>query len=109
MGRLGTTSDGFDGVVPGSPMLQVGGAQEAVRVAPPELLRAVALLAPVVLVVVENRATSGLVVLQVRGGVGMGMPVNLYKVSTAVAVTDTLLPKLTVIEFPAWPWPAIWR
>ena len=40
------------GIVPGSPILQVGGVQEAVRVAPPRLARAVALLVPVVLVVV---------------------------------------------------------
>src|SRR5208283_902116 len=50
------------------PISQLGGAQEAVSVAPPRLLRAVALLAPAVLVVVVKAATSGLVVLQVSGG-----------------------------------------
>src|SRR5271156_4149392 len=109
MGRLGTTSEGFEGFVPGSPMLQVGGEQEAVSVAPPELMRAVALLLPVVFVVVAKRETSGLVVLQVRGGLGMGTPVNWYKLSTAVAVMDRLEPVFTMIEFPARLWPLIWR
>src|ERR1022692_116519 len=99
MGRLGTMTP--DGVTPGSPILQLGGVQEAVRVAPPELARVVALLTPVVSVAVLKLATSGLVVLQVRGGLGMGTPVNGYNVSTAVAVIDTLLPVFTVIEFPA--------
>src|SRR6202049_5276981 len=98
MGRLGRT-----------PILQLGGVQEAKTVAPPRLARAVALLIPEVLVVLLKAATSGLVVLQVRGGLGTGMPVNLYKVSTAVAVMDTLPPLFMVTEFPAWPWPPIWR
>src|ERR1039458_7573098 len=57
MGRLGRT-----------PILQVGGVQEAKTVAPPRLARAVALLIPVVVVLLLKAATSGLVVLQVRGG-----------------------------------------
>src|SRR5271157_140569 len=97
MGRLGRT-----------PILQVGGVQEAKRVAPPRLLRAVALLVPVVLVVLLKAATSGLVVLQVRGGLGTARPVKGYKVSIAVAVMDTLPPLFTVIEFPAEPCPPIW-
>src|ERR1022692_675779 len=107
MGRLGTITP--DGVRPGRPILQLGGVQEAVRVAPPELARAVALLAPVVLVRVPKPATSGLVVLQVRGGLGMGTPVKGYNVSTAVAVIDTLLPVFTVIESPARLCPPICR
>src|SRR5208282_2092411 len=107
MGRLGSSPDG---VKPGSPILQVGGVQEAVRVAPPRLLRAVAVLLPVLLVVVPKAATSGLVVLQVRGGLAsavlLAMPHN---VSTAIAVTGTLPPLFTVIEFPAEPSPPIWR
>src|ERR1700686_978830 len=88
------------------PILQLGGVQEAEPVAPPRLARAVALLIPEVLVVVVVKAaTSGLVVLQVRGGLGTVTP----KVSIAVAVTDTLPPLFTVIEFPAWLWPPIWR
>ena len=86
-------------------MLQLGGVHEAKTVAPPRLARAVALLIPEVLVVVVKAATSGLVVLQVRGGLGTVTP----KVSIAVAVMDTLPPLLTVIEFPAWLWPPIWR
>src|SRR5271157_1924548 len=98
MGRLGRT-----------PMLQVGGVQEAKTVAPPRLARAVALLIPVVLVVLLKAATSGLVVLQVRGGLVKGVKSAVwYRVSTAVAVMDTLPPLFTVIEFPAWPWPPIW-
>ena len=90
-------------------MLQVGGVQEAKRVAPPRLLRAVALLLPAVLVVVLKAATSGLVVLQVRGGLVRGVLLAMpYKVSTAVAVMATLVPVFTVIEFPDWPWLAIW-
>src|ERR1700675_4216391 len=87
------------------PILQLGGVQEAKTVAPPRLARAVALLIPVVLVVLVKAATSGLVVLQVRGGLGTVTP----KVSIAVAVMDTLPPLFTVIEFPAWLWPPIWR
>src|ERR1700687_907979 len=95
-----------------TPILQVGGVQEAVRVVPPRLARAVALLLPEVLVVLLKAAPSGLVVLQVRGGLAKGalspgaMPNN---VSTAVAVTDTAPPLFTGIEFPAWLWPPIWR
>ena len=59
----------------------------------------------VLLVVVLKAATSGLVVLQVRGGLGTATP----KVSIAVAVMDTLPPLFIVIEFPAWLWPPIWR
>src|SRR5712692_8496214 len=94
MGRPGRT-----------PILQLGGVQDAVMVVPPRLARAVALLVPVVLVVLLKAATSGWVVLQVRG-VLLAIP---YRVSTAVAVTDTLPPLFTVIEFPAWLWPPIWR
>src|ERR1035437_5662351 len=50
-----------------TPILQDGGEQEAVRVAPPRLARAAALLLPDVLVVVLKAATLGLVVLHVRG------------------------------------------
>src|SRR5208337_997281 len=92
-----------------TPILQVGGVQEAKTVAPPTLFRAVALLLPEVLVVVRKAATSGLVVLQVRGGLVRATPVYWYKVSTAVAVMGTLPPLFTVIEFPAAPWPPIWR
>src|ERR1700675_2597093 len=87
------------------PILQLGGVQEAETVAPPRLARAVALLIPEVLVVVVKAATSGLVVLQVRGGLGTVTP----KVSIAVAVMDTLPPLFMVTEFPAWLWPPIWR
>src|ERR1700674_4181969 len=93
MGRLGRT-----------PILQLGGVQEAKTVAPPRLARAVALLIPEVLVLLVKAATSGLVVLQVRGGLGTVTP----KVSRAVAVIDTLPPLFTVIEFPVWLWPPIW-
>ena len=62
-------------------MLQLGGLQEAVRVAPPELLRAEALLVPVVLVVVPKAITSGFDVLHVKGGLLRTLP----RVSTAVA------------------------
>src|SRR5260370_2295530 len=88
-----------------TPILQVGGVQDAKTVAPRRLARAVALLFPEVLVVRVKAATSGLVVLQVRGGLGTVTP----KVSSAVAVIDTLPPLFTVIEFPAWLWPPIWR
>src|SRR5712692_3409551 len=99
MGRPGRT-----------PILQLGGVQDAVMVVPPRLARAVALLVPVVLVVLLKAATSGLVVLQVRGGLRRGVLLAIpYRVSTAVAVTDTLPPLFTVIEFPAWLWPPIWR
>src|SRR5271157_631035 len=81
-----------------TPILQVGGVQEAKTVAPPKLLRAVAPLLPEVLVV-----------LQVRGGLDRATPVYWYNVSTAVAVMGTLPPLFTVIEFPAAPWPPIWR
>src|ERR1019366_2734788 len=91
-----------------TPILQVGGVQEAKTVAPPRLARAVALLLAELLVVLLKAATSGLVVLQVRGGLGRVTPVNLYKVSIAVAVMDTLPPLFTVTEFPAWPCPPIW-
>ena len=84
--------------------------QEAERVAPPRLLRAVAVLVPVVLVVLLKVHTSGLVVLQVSGGAGQGSVMgDTVKVSTAVAVIGTVPPLFTVIEFPAWPWPPIWR
>src|SRR5208282_908089 len=97
MGRLGRT-----------PILQLGGVQEAVSVAPPMLLRAVAVLVAVVLVMVAKAAISGFVVLQVRGGLTRGVTLAfLYRVSTAVAVMVTLSPLFTVIEFPAWPWFAI--
>ena len=69
------------------------------------MARAVALFIPEVLVVLVKAATSGLVVLQVRGGLGTVTP----KVSSAVAVIDTLPPLFTVIEFPVWLWPPIWR
>src|ERR1700686_482819 len=88
-----------------TPILQLGGVQEAKTVAPPRLARAVAVLLPVVFVVLVKAATSGLVVLQVRGGLGKVTP----RVSSAVAVMDTLPPLFTVIEFPAWLWPPIWR
>src|SRR5258708_33922167 len=88
-----------------TPILQLGGVKEAKTVAPPRLARAGALLAPVVFVVLVKAATSGLVVLQVRGGVGTATP----KVSIAVAVMDTLPPLFTVMEFPAWLRPPIWR
>src|SRR5216684_846400 len=88
-----------------TPILQLGGVQEAKTVVPPRLARAVALLTPVVFVVLVKAATSGLVVLQVRGGLGTVTP----KVSIAVAVMDTLPPLFTVTEFPAWLWPPIWR
>src|SRR6266404_3425023 len=88
-----------------TPILQLGGLQEAKTVAPPRLARAVALLVPVVFVVLVKAATSGLVVLQVRGGLATVTP----KVSIAVAVMDTLPPLFTVTEFPAWLWPPIWR
>src|ERR1035437_3304410 len=98
MGRLGRT-----------PMLQVGGVQEAKMVAPPRLARAVALLIPVLLVVLLKAATSGLVVLQVRGGLAKGVKsATWYRVSIAVAVMDTLPPLFRVIEFPAWLWPPVW-
>src|SRR6266446_8346842 len=91
-----------------TPMLQLGGEQDAVMVVPPRLARAVALLLPVVLVVVLKAATSGLVVLQVRGGLTRGVVLAIpYRVSTAVAVTETLPPLFMAIEFPAWLWPPI--
>src|SRR5271166_966249 len=99
MGRPGVT-----------PILQVGGVQEAKTVAPPRFARVAALLVPVVVVRLLKAATSGLVVLQVRGGLLRGaLLATPYKVSTAVAVTETAVPVLTVIEFPVWPWAAIWR
>src|ERR1700682_1073321 len=94
MGRLGRT-----------PILQLGGLQEAQTVAPPRLARAVELLLPVVVVVMVKGAASGLVVVRVRGGLGTVTP----RVSSVVAVMDTLPPLFTVIEFPAWLWPPIWR
>ena len=99
MGRLGRT-----------PILQVGGVQEAKTVAPPRLLRAVAELVPVVLVMLLKAATSGLVVLQVRGGVSRGVALEMpYRVSTAVAVMDAVPPLFRVIEFPSAPSAPIWR
>src|ERR1700678_1019974 len=113
MGRLGTTADEgvpVAGVTPGSPTLQLGGVQEAVIVVPPRLLRAVALLVPVVLVRVAKAATSGSVVLQVRGGFASGLSLATpYRVSIAVAVTVTEAPLFTMMEFPARPCPLIWR
>src|SRR5208282_4513618 len=92
-----------------TPILQVGGVQEAKTAPPPELLLAPALLLTVLPVVLLKAMTSGLVVLQVRGrlakGVSLAMPHN---VSTAIAVTGTLPPLFTVIEFPASLWPPIW-
>src|SRR6266478_3128530 len=88
-----------------TPILQVGGVQEAKTVAPPRLARAVALLLPEMLMVVPKATTSGLVVLQVRGGLATVAP----KVSIAVAVMGTLPPLFTVTEFHAWVWPPIWR
>src|SRR5260221_13312468 len=64
-----------------TPILHVGGVQEAKTVAPPRLARAVALLLPELLVVLVKAATSGLVVLQVSGG----LPTVAPKVSTTVA------------------------
>src|SRR5580698_211882 len=99
MGRPGRT-----------PILQVGGTQEAKRVAPPRFLRAVAVLLAESFSRVVKAATSGLVVLQVRGGLVRGVLLAMpYRVSTAVAVMVTLLPLLMVIVFPDWPWLAIWR
>src|SRR5208282_4340815 len=107
MGRPGTIAP--DGVRPGSPILQVGGAQEAVRMAPPELLRAVALLLAVLAVLLLKAMTSGSEVLQVRGRLANGVLLAVpHNVSTATAVTGTLLPLFTVIEFPASFWPPIW-
>src|SRR6266436_5515996 len=97
MGRPGRT-----------PILQLGGEHDAVMVAPPRLARAVALLVPVLLVVLLKAATSGLVVLQVRGGLTRGVVLAIpNRVSTAVAVTETLPALFMVIEFPAWLWPPI--
>src|SRR5258706_14944490 len=70
-----------------TPILHVGGVQDAKTVAPPRLARAVALLLPELLVVLVKAATSGLVVLQVSGG----LPTVAPKVSTTVAA----------LEFPA--------
>src|SRR5450631_2517238 len=81
------------------PMLQIGGVQEAVMSAPPRLARALAVLVPVVVVRVEKDTTSGLLVLQVKGGSVRVKP----KVSTAVAWSVTGVPPLTVIEFPLRP------
>src|ERR1019366_9827731 len=92
-----------------TPILQDGGLQEAVSAAPPRVLRALALLVAELLVVVLKAATSGLVVLQVRGGLVRGeLLVFRCRVSYTVAVIETLPPLFTVIEFPAWPWPPIW-
>src|SRR4029077_398753 len=88
-----------------TPILQVGGVQEAKMVAPPRLARVVAVLIPELLVVLVKAATSGLVVLQVSGGLARVAP----RTSTAVAVMDTLPPLFTVTEFPAWLWPPTWR
>src|SRR5208283_4692010 len=95
-----------------TPTLHVGGVQEAVMMPPPRLARAVALLVPLVLVVLVKAITSGLVVLQVRGGLvrpALSAMASLYKVSTAVAVMDTPPPLFKVIEFPPWAWPPICR
>src|ERR1039458_1103523 len=99
MGRLGRT-----------PILQDGGVQEAKRVVPPRLSRAVALLVTALLVAVLKAATSGLVVLQVRGALVRGVLLATpHNVSTAIAVMGMLAPLFTVIELPAWFWPPIWR
>src|SRR5258708_4008779 len=87
-----------------TPILHVGGVQEAKTVAPPRLARAVALLLPELLVVLVKAATSGLVVLQVSGG----LPTVAPKVSTTVAVMATLPPLFMMTEFPAWLCPPIW-
>src|SRR5258708_34742220 len=71
-----------------TPILHVGGVQEAKTVAPPRLARAVALLLPEPLVVLVKAATSGLVVLQVSGG----LPTVAPKVSTTVAGEGGLPP-----------------
>src|SRR5271156_1886279 len=98
MGGLGIT-----------PILQLGGVQEAKMVAPPELLRAVALLLVLVDVVLLKAITSGSVVLQVRGGLAKGVLLAIpHNVSSAIAVTGTVSPLFTVIEFPAPLWPPIW-
>ena len=76
-------------------MLQVGGVQEAVIVAPPKLLCAVAELVPVALVTEPNDTTSGFVELQVRGGFASVNP----SVSTTVAFSVTEVPLFTTIEF----------
>jgi hypothetical protein len=76
-------------------MLQVGGVQEAVIVAPPRLLWALAEFETVEVVRELNETTSGFVVLQVRGGLGSVNP----RVSTTVAFSVTELPLLTTIEF----------
>jgi hypothetical protein len=82
--------------------LQLGGVQEAKMVAPPRLARAVALLLLLVFVALLKAATSGLVVLQVRGGlVRAGLLAMRCSVSNTVAVIGTLPPLFTVIEFPA--------
>src|ERR1017187_4850121 len=98
MGRLGRT-----------PILQDGGVQEAKREVPPRLSRAEALLVTALLAAVLKAATSGLVVLQVRGAlVRGGLLATPHNVSTAMAVMGILAPLFTVIEFPAWFWPPIW-
>src|SRR6202050_3139418 len=110
MGRLGTGVLSPGGVKPVTPILQLGGLQEANRVAPPRLFLALALLLPVALVVVVKAATSGLVVLQVRGGVARGVLLATpHRLSTAIAVTPTLVPLVTVMEFPCPAWPLICR
>jgi len=84
--------------------------QEAKRVVPPRLLCAVALLVTALLLAALKAATSGLVVFQVRGALARGVLLATpHKVSTAMAVMGMLAPLSTVIEFPAWFWPPIWR
>src|SRR5260221_12442912 len=71
-----------------TPILHVGGVQEAKTVAPPRLARAVALLLPELLVVLVKAASSGLVVLQVSGG----LPTVAPKVSTTGAAGGATSP-----------------
>ena len=79
-------------------MLQEGGEHEAKRVAPPVFDRAVALLEfEAVVVTLLKAATSGFVVLHVRGAGFNSKP----RVSTTVAVIGIYPPVLTVVEFPA--------
>src|SRR5260370_36787997 len=96
MGRPGRT-----------PILQLGGVQDAVMVVPPRLARAVALLLPVVLVVLLKAATSGLVVLQVRGGVRGGVVLAVpCRACTAGRVGGKLPPLCLGVRSPDWASPA---
>jgi len=93
-----------DGVTPGSPMLQVGGVQEAVRIAPPALARTLALLAPWYWLWCR-RARPRDCSCSSKRRMGNGNSRVFIKRIDGVAVIETLPPLLTVIEFPAWPVP----